>query len=59
MQMDWSYVFAVVISGLVLVFVALILLILAVSVMGKIFTSVKDKKTDVPAPAAHPFRSIG
>ena len=58
MQMDWIYVFAVVISGLVLVFVALILLILAVSVMGKIFTSVKDKKTDVPAPAAPPVREM-
>lgn len=58
MQMDWSYVFAVVISGLVLVFVALILLILAVSVMGKIFTSVKEKKTDAPAPAAPPVREM-
>lgn len=53
MQMEWSYVFAVVISGLVLVFVALILLILAVSVMGKIFTA-NDKKAAVPEKTTAP-----
>lgn len=46
MQMDWSYVGAVVISGLVIVFVALILLIIAVWVMGKIFTSLKNGKDE-------------
>lgn len=65
MQMEWSYVGAVVISGLVIVFVALILLIIAVSIMGKIFDSIKaskaakaktievteTKKETVPAPA--------
>ena len=45
MQMDWSYVGAVVISGLVIVFVALILLIFAVWVMGKIFTAISQKKS--------------
>ncbi|MBQ5331745.1 MAG: OadG family protein [Oscillospiraceae bacterium] len=45
MQMDWSYVGAVVISGLVIVFVALILLILAVWIMGKIFTAIGSKKS--------------
>lgn len=45
MQMDWSYVGAVVISGLVIVFVALILLIIAVSIMGKIFTAIKSGKS--------------
>ncbi|WP_432651695.1 OadG family protein [Huintestinicola sp.] len=46
MQMDWSYVGAVVISGLVIVFVALILLIVAVWIMGKIFTALKSGKSD-------------
>lgn len=46
MQMDWSYVGAVVISGLVIVFVALILLIIAVWIMGKIFTALKSGKSD-------------
>lgn len=45
MQMDWSYVGAVVISGLVIVFVALILLIIAVWIMGKIFTALKSGKS--------------
>ena len=44
--MDWSYVGAVVISGLVIVFVALILLIAAVWIMGKIFTALKSGKSD-------------
>ena len=43
MQMDWSYVGAVVITGLVIVFVALILLIAAVWIMGKIFGAIKPK----------------
>ncbi|MGN0636826.1 MAG: OadG family protein [Huintestinicola sp.] len=46
MQMDWSYVGAVVISGLVIVFVALILLIAAVWIMGKLFTALKSGKSD-------------
>ena len=45
MQMEWSYVGAVVISGLAIVFVALILLIAAVWVMGRIFTAVKSGKS--------------
>lgn len=59
-QMEWSYVGAVVISGLVIVFVALILLIAAVWVMGRIFTAVKSGKSgggDKPkeiAPAPQP-----
>ena len=60
MQMEWSYVGAVVISGLVIVFVALILLIAAVWVMGRIFAAVKSGKSgggDKPkeiAPAPQP-----
>lgn len=49
MQMEWSYVGAVVISGLVIVFFALLLLIIAVSVMGKIFESIKASKNKKPA----------
>ena len=44
MQMDWSYVGAVVITGLVIVFVALILLIAAVWLMGKIFSAINAGK---------------
>lgn len=48
MKMEWSYVGAVVISGLVIVFVALILLILMVWLMGKIFEAIKaNKQTEI------------
>lgn len=48
MKMEWSYVGAVVISGLVIVFVALILLILMVWLMGKIFEAFKaNKQTEI------------
>lgn len=50
MQMEWGYVGAVVISGLVIVFVALILLILAVTLMGKIFDLIKSKKNSTGTP---------
>lgn len=62
MQMEWSYVGAVVISGFVIVFVALILLIIAVTIMGGIFDALKGKKKQkaevkaspaaIPVPAA-------
>lgn len=49
MKMDWSYVGAVVVSGLGIVFLALILLIIAVSVMGRIFQAKKaPKKEEIP-----------
>ncbi|MBQ7990625.1 MAG: OadG family protein [Oscillospiraceae bacterium] len=61
MKMEWDYAGAVVISGLVIVFVALILLIIAVWVMGKVFTKVipaiqssrqkKGADETVPAPS--------
>ena len=60
MQMEWNYVGAVVISGLVIVFVALILLIIAVSIMGAIFKQVKksgskkETKSNAPAGPAAP-----
>lgn len=55
MQMDWSYVGAVVISGLAIVFAALIILIFLVWIMGKIFDKLNAKKSDgntkkAPAP---------
>lgn len=52
MEMEWSYVGAVVISGLVIVFVALILLIISVWIMGKIFDAIKASKNKKKAPAA-------
>lgn len=43
MQMEWSYVGAVVISGLAIVFAALIILIFLVWIMGKIFDKLSAK----------------
>ena len=45
MQMEWSYVGAVVISGLAIVFAALIILILLVWIMGKIFDKLNAKES--------------
>lgn len=49
MQMEGSYVAAVVLTGLIVVFIALVILIVFVWVMGKIFDAFngnKDKKND-------------
>lgn len=49
MQMEGSYVAAVVLTGLIVVFIALVILIAFVWVMGKIFDAFKgnkDKKND-------------
>lgn len=62
MQMDWSYVGAVVVSGLVIVFVALIVLIIAVWLMGKIFTAlgnVKKGSDKTAAPVNTAAQSVG
>lgn len=49
MQMEMSYVFAVVITGLVVVFLGLVLLIAFISIIGKIFTAINNrKKTEAP-----------
>lgn len=60
MEMEWSYVGAVVISGLVIVFTALILLIVAVWIMGQIFTVIKARKAKTAevqkSPAAAPVK---
>lgn len=55
MQMELSYVFAVVITGLVVVFLGLILLIAFISIIGAIFKSI-DKKKKEAAKAAAPAK---
>ena len=54
MQMEMSYVFAVVITGLVVVFLGLVLLIAFISIIGEIFKKLNQKdivpaKTNAPA----------
>lgn len=44
MQMEMSYVWAVVVTGLVVVFAGLILLILFISLIGKIFETMEKSK---------------
>ena len=44
MQMEMYYVWAVVITGLVVVFLGLILLIAFISIVGKIFTAINNSK---------------
>ncbi len=57
--MDWSYVFTVVLTGLVVVFLGLILLIAAITIMGKVFESIRSSKKDAkPAPAAKPAKPV-
>lgn len=45
MQMEGSYVLAVVLTGLIVVFLALVVLIAFVWVMGKIFDAIKGNKS--------------
>lgn len=62
MQMELSYVFAVVITGLVVVFLGLVLLIAFISLIGTFFKRADknkkaadgEKSTPVPAPKAAP-----
>ncbi len=55
MLIPWTKVWAVVITGLVVVFLALVLLIIFVSIFGKVFSGIaerekaKSKPADVPA----------
>lgn len=52
MVIPWTKVWAVVITGLSVVFLALVLLIIFVSLFGKIFSSMGNKKKqESPAPA--------
>lgn len=44
MQMEWTYVIAVVITGLTVVFLALVLLVLFISIMGKFFDKKKTRQ---------------
>lgn len=56
--MDWSYVFTVVLTGMVVVFLGLVLLIAAITIMGKIFEALRaSKKDEKPAPATKPAPS--
>lgn len=53
MQMEMSYVWAVVITGLVVVFLGLVLLIAFISLVGKIFSAIdksKKNKNAEPTP---------
>ncbi|MGN0667092.1 MAG: OadG family protein [Huintestinicola sp.] len=74
MQMEWDYVGAVVFSGLVIVFLGLVLLIAAVKIMGWVFDALKKPKNteksvkqeasaakaeSVPAPQAAPAAANG
>lgn len=43
-NIDWGLVASVVVTGLVVVFLALIILIVAVSLIGKVFTAIDNKK---------------
>lgn len=43
-NIDWALVASVVVTGLVVVFLALVILIVAVSIIGKIFTAIDNKK---------------
>lgn len=62
MQMEMSYVIAVVITGLVVVFLGLVLLIAFITLVGKIFEKIDKSKAakkseetaPVPAPSAAP-----
>ena len=49
MQMEMSYVFAVVITGLVVVFLGLVLLIAFISLIGKIFSVIEKKRAEKSA----------
>ncbi len=52
MQMSGSYVAIVVVTGLIVVFIVLILLIWIVQIMGKIFSSIDKSKGNNPGDAA-------
>lgn len=53
MQMEMSYVWAVVITGLVVVFLGLVLLIAFISLVGKIFSAIdKSKKNKNAEPTS-------
>ncbi len=53
MQMELSEVIAITITGLVVVFIGLVILIAFISIVGKIFTSIeKSKKNKTVKPSA-------
>ncbi|MGN0599316.1 MAG: OadG family transporter subunit [Oscillospiraceae bacterium] len=62
MQMEGSYVLAVVLTGLIVVFIALVVLIAFVWLMGKIFESINSskgkKKGDGKKTEAAPVKAV-
>ena len=59
--MESGYVGAVTVTGLVIVFVALLLLIIAVALMNKIFDIIEEQKkaeTEAAAPAKAPVEAV-
>ena len=58
MQMEMSYVWAVVITGLVVVFLGLILLIAFISIAGKIFTAIDKSKKNSKTVDATPKSTV-
>lgn len=62
MQMEGSYVLAVVLTGLIVVFIALVVLIAFVWLMGKIFESINSskskKKDDGKKTEAAPVKAV-
>ena len=62
MQMEMSYVIAVVITGLVVVFLGLVLLIAFISLIGAIFKKMNQRKSSAPkaadVPAAKPVPKV-
>lgn len=62
MQMEGSYVLAVVLTGLIVVFIALVVLIAFVWLMGKIFESINSskskKKDDGKKTEAAPIKAV-
>ena len=63
MQMEMSYVVAVVITGLVVVFLGLVLLIAFISLIGMLFKKLEEKKkaaakADIPAPKPQPKMQV-
>ena len=60
MQMEMSYVWAVVITGLVVVFLGLVLLIAFISIVGKIFSVIdKSKKNKIVEPPSTSSKDAG
>ena len=58
MQIPWTKVWAVVITGLVVVFLALVLLIVFVQIFGKIFSGIANKEKKGSKPDVIPVPQV-